>query len=169
MRGNLSTPPIIISRSTRKMTIQTIIALLVAVFASYSIATDGPKAWNIIVALASTIGAASFAYQLVRPDMIRIDANGVYWKSIRKAWHRRWPEISHFELVRIRFSTFCGIVLSTERPTAFERLAEGMTGVHGMFDGGWEISAAELLALLSDAKDFWGKHNVGNANLQDVK
>jgi len=114
--------------------------------------------------IVSVIMAASSSYQISKPDIIQIDEAGILWKSVRKNWCRSWSEISHFTPVYMRGQTFVGYVLATEKPTVLEQFAKGSFGAHGMFENGWEISADELYALLSDAREYWLAHPGSTAN-----
>lgn len=111
MIGSFTHPPIIIKKSKPKMALRAATSLILGIFALYTIIEDGGKSWNTVLLIFTTICFLLFSYQLVRSDLIFLDANGILWKSIRKNWQRNWIEISYFTLVMIRWQEFCGYVL----------------------------------------------------------
>jgi hypothetical protein len=122
MQGNLGEPPVIIRISRVASLIGFALCALMVHFGVYLFG----------------IGLIYFGWQLLDPNTITIDPDGLGWKTTFRRKHWAWDQV-------------CNI-----RPLPWGQFGWDVNGkTHSIFGFGWEMSTRKIVELLNGARSRW--------------
>jgi hypothetical protein len=170
MQGNLDQPPLIITKSRRK-----IIGMLLL---SVAITATGVWMWldprrhlswvEGAGFLMFSLGCPLFGWQLFRPERLVICPIGLTWFGPWKAWSYRWDQLSEFSTYTVSPASgakLIGFSLTGDGPrSVLAKLNTSITGMSGALPGLWEIPPEEVATLLNQARARWANPAAGETD-----
>ena len=156
MQGSLDHPPVVV-RAARSWALAYLAGCLLFVAVGFYSLRFSWAAWLGIPVFALT--ALVFLVQVLFPATLRLAPEGVAWFTGFKTYRYRWDEIENFRVSRLPASPLTEMVGFEYSPAARERRRIDPNKPQGSIDGAfgtnWEISSAELVALLEKSRRHW--------------
>ncbi len=157
MQGTLDEPPIIITQDQGKVVFMLFLMIgLVLTFVAISLGAGARLAVGLFMGF--TLGGGGgwlMMPRLIPPRSLTLDKSGLTWDGTWKTRHFEWSDFTGFAVVPTAiFSRLPGCVFSESY--AAHPLAKRFAGGAGSFGPCWEMTAQEMVTLLSEAKKRWG-------------
>jgi lipoprotein NlpI len=159
MIGSLDQSPVIVRSSPWKLVRLLAFAVALAAGGLYTLTHDLPFARAAIYV---PIAGAVFRARHPGPSILTLAPDGLISRTMWATHRYCWLDVKDFRAfaaVRGPGAKHVGFDLAEDPwPNRFYYRHKVMTGVHVSLGGGWELGAAELAALLNEARTRWLGH-----------
>ena len=159
MQGNLDQPPVVICSSALKSFALMTACGLAAAFCWFDLSLGPASSTHAASGLvAFGLGVPYYAWLFLSPNTLTLSPEGLVLKTRWRSARWPWEAVSRFRAIQVHLATQqVGFDLrqAPEGARSFMQYYVGYAGADDSLGGGWEIGAARLAELITQARARW--------------
>jgi hypothetical protein len=162
MQGSLDAPPIVIRSSRGNSALMLLIAIVFVVTGAFMLRDPTQSATiSTLIMIFFGAGIPFFAWRFIRPDILTLTQDGIFWRSVVRSAQWTWDDVENFRAYAPTGKTISkhlGIDFTASyhaKRGGSRGIVKAITSVEGSLGTGWELSAADLADLLTEARARW--------------